>query len=318
MKPSSLFTSSFSLIRPFLVYAVYLAVLLVSLDQFFVSLIIPMNPTTNYGKIYRFANEEHDDEIPLLGSSTVVRGLLPEELGPQFFNYGITATNFQKMEPLLRMELAKDKSTPIIIEMPPPFFQEHPRPKIRMEDYLPFLHQDTFGQFMKNYDFYKPWHAVPGMRFYGYYTRYLSAAANQQLPPDMFYTRGAKYIKKKTGMKKKADFIEFRRKNPVIYVCSPKLLERFKQLLAQTNRPIVMVVSPFHPVTYEVGFDLENYVRLFEQLESEFPHVKGFIADGRNYDDELFLDTSHLNYWGALKFTEELRSALVNFGIIAR
>lgn len=286
------------------------------MDYLFTSLVIDSNVTTNYYKLKRLAEENHTEEIPLFGSSTVLRGLLPNELGTDFYNYGITATNYQKMEPLLLTELDKDKKTPIIIEMPPPFFYDREQPNIRMEDILPLSNQKHFHDFMVTYQLWEPWYKIKGLRYYGSFTIYLSAYIDQSLPPGMYFSKGSKSVKKRITSEQLEQFIESREENPVGFSASQNLISRFEKIVSSTDREIVMVVSPFHRIVYESGFDLEEYKSLFKQLEANHSNLKGFIFDGKEYPDELFLDTSHLNYWGAMRFTSELKHKLIKSGVI--
>lgn len=312
----SIFNSKTSLVRPFVVYLSIFFVLIVAVDYLFTSLIIDSNVTTNYYKLKRLVDENHTEEIPLFGSSTVLRGLLPDELGTEFYNYGITATNYQKLEPLLLTELDKYKKTPIIIEMPPPFFYDREQPNIRMEDVLPLSDQKHFHDFLVNYQFWEPWHQIKGLRYYGFYTAYLSALIDQSLPPGMHFSKGSKTVKRRIVPELFNQFVEDRENNPVAFSASQNLISRFEEIVSNTDRQIIMVVSPFHRIVYESGFDMEEYRSLFKQLEAKHTNLKGFIFDGREYSNELFLDTSHLNYWGAMKFTSELKQKLLTSGII--
>lgn len=296
-------------------YLLITLVVLLGLDRLFSEQIFAYNKTTNYYKLQRLVEQNNPDEIPLFGSSTVLRGLLPEVLGENFHNYGITATNFQKMEPMLLVELSKNKDTPIIIEMPPPFFEERPRPNIRMEDFLPVADRREFRNFLKTYDFTRPWHVIPGMRYFGYYSTYFGSFVNRELPKGMYFSRGAKYVKRKLSPEGWDVLKEKRMKEPVKFSASQSLINRFMQMASQTKRDLILLVSPYHSIVYEAGFDLEHYKELFSKLEREFPNVKGIIVDGSQYGDDLFLDTSHLNYWGAEKFSNTLRESLDSLGV---
>lgn len=313
-------TSSFKirLLVILLRYAVIALAILFALDRVFSGYIIVANPTTNYAKLLRLVYEDHPDEIPLLGSSTVLRGILPEQLGENFYNFGITATNFQKLEPMLRVELAKDKKTPVIIEMAPQFFFKRPKPNIRIEDFLPVNQNPYFKEFMKAYNFHEPWHGIPGARYFGEYTRYLGTYSNTALPPKLYFSKGGKILKKRTSKEEFEKFKEIRTEQPMNYSATPELIARFEDIVADTKRPIIVIVAPFHPIVYETGFSMGPYRELLQGWESKFPHLRSHIADGRTYDENLFLDTSHLNYWGAVKYSNELKDAFSAFGIIAQ
>jgi hypothetical protein len=218
---------------------------------------------------------------------------------------------------MLKVELAKNKETPVIIEMAPQFFFERPKPNIRMEDFLPVSQNAYFREFMKAYDFHQPWHSIPGARYFGEYTRYMGAYSNTELPPKLYFSKGGKILKKRTSKEEFEKFREIRMEQPMDYSATPELVARFEEIVAGTKRPIVVIVAPFHPLVYETGFSIKPYQELFSRWENKFPHVRGHIADGRTYEENLFLDTSHLNYWGAVKYSDELKAAFSRFGIIA-
>ena len=287
-------------------------------DKVFTKYIVLKNETTNYYKLYRLVHETHNEEIPILGSSTVLRGYLPDTLGSNFYNYGITASNFQKVEFQLKVELAKDKNTPIIIDLPPPFFYDKDQPNIRIEDFLPIVDISEVSQFMNEYDYAQPWHHLPGIRYFGYYLTYVGAYYREgKMPKRMGVDKGAKFVRTRQTAQEFERLAQWRKENPIPIQISEKMVERFKNLVkSHPNRQIVLVVSPFHKAAYESGTDLKVYINLIQRLENDLPNIKGLVFDGTNYPDDYFLDTSHLNYWGAVYFSKELRRVLIQEGVI--
>ncbi len=65
-------------------------------------------------KLQRLINENHNDEIPIFGSSRAEKGYLPDSLGDNFYNYGLPNQSFDVTAFLLQFELQKNKQ---LVEM---------------------------------------------------------------------------------------------------------------------------------------------------------------------------------------------------------
>ena len=88
-----------------------------------------------------------------------------------------------------------------------------------------------------------------------------------------------------------------------------QLLAKFNQLINSTDRKIIVVVSPYH----------QSFFKKFKNIEIANEYLYNLntrdnieVFDLRSYitDDKLFLNTSHLNYKGAKKFTKKLKQLL--------
>ena len=66
-------------------------------------------------KIERILHEKHGNEIPIFGSSRAEGNIIPSMLDDDCFNYGISGAQANIWLFLLEKELAKNKSTPIVI-----------------------------------------------------------------------------------------------------------------------------------------------------------------------------------------------------------
>ena len=151
--PSSISSFRALLLRVGLPMLLIAVVGLPLLDWVFTDTIIMANKKTRTYKMDRLYNEVHEGEIAMFGSSTVYRGYLPDSLGPQFYNYGMYGSNFQKVSLLLMQELSKPKTTPIVLDWHPKWLTFRDSVPIQLEDYLPqtqhpaikyFLHGETW------------------------------------------------------------------------------------------------------------------------------------------------------------------------------
>src|SRR4051812_1211544 len=63
-------------------------------NYFFEKVIILNSELCGVYKINRIISETHPNEIPIFGSSRAEYGLFPDSLGHDFFNYGLSATQY--------------------------------------------------------------------------------------------------------------------------------------------------------------------------------------------------------------------------------
>ena len=75
------------------------------------------------------------------------------------------------------------------------------------------------------------------------------------------------------------------------------------------NRFFVFLVLPVHKSFF---YHYRNYDKLEELVKelNAFSNVRVFNSCKENYPDSLFLDSVHLNYYGAIKFTHDLKDSL--------
>ena len=66
-------------------------------------------------KINKIITEDNSQEIPLFGSSRAEGIFIPDELGTNFYNYGISGTQDNVMLFFLQQEVSKKKNAPIIL-----------------------------------------------------------------------------------------------------------------------------------------------------------------------------------------------------------
>ena len=77
--------------------------------------IIYKTQTNGAYKVNRILNENHQNEIPIFGSSRAGANIIPSELGENYFNYAISGGNANIWLFFLEQELKKNKTTPILI-----------------------------------------------------------------------------------------------------------------------------------------------------------------------------------------------------------
>jgi len=85
------------------------------LDYFFEKEVIFGSQMTGAYKVNRILTKTYPDEIPIFGSSRAEGGFIPDSLGPNFFNYGISATRYDVTLFFLEQECKKEKKDPYIL-----------------------------------------------------------------------------------------------------------------------------------------------------------------------------------------------------------
>ena len=320
MKNSRLSTSSFKglALRILLPLALLAVVGLPLLDSWFTNNVILVNTKTRTFKLDRLFNEVHEDEIAMFGSSTVYRGFLPDSLGPQFYNYGMYGSNFQKVKLLLEEELSKPKTTPIVLDWHPRWLFHRDSVPIQLEDYLPHIGNPRIQTFLKQYGYNQPWHRVPAIRYYGYFEGYVGAYGRRNaLPPKFGFNKGCKYFKPSTAPDKMAAFVRKRLAMDMSFTFDQGLQKELETLIAQhPQRTFVLVASPLHESVQRAGGDLAPLRSYLNDLEQRFANVVGLVYDGRTYTDDYFLDTMPLNHKGAKRFSAQMRDDLRARGVI--
>lgn len=293
-------------------------VALPAIDYWVSHSLILANKKTRTFKLNRLFNELHENEIAMFGSSTVYRGYLPDSLGPQFYNYGMYGSNFQKVKLLLDEELSKPKTTPIILDWHPRYLFFRDSVPIQLEDYLPHTEHQRIQDFLEQYSYAKPWHRIPAVRFYGYFEGYFGAwSRRNHLPKRFGFNRGSKFFKPQTPPDVMQKFVDKRLKLDMTFTFDARLVAQLEGLVAMhPQRPFVFVVSPLHESVQRAGGDLEPVRDYLTRLQGRYPNVFAYVFDGRDYTDDFFLDTMHLNYKGAKRFSAELRDKMRADGLI--
>ena len=114
-----------------------------------------------------------------------------------------------------------------------------------------------------------------------------------------------------------AQFVEKRLSIDMTFTFDAPMVSLLERLIeANYDRTFVLVVSPLHESVARAGGDLTPVRNYMATLEQRFRNVVCLVYDGRNYTDDYFLDTMHLNHKGAKRFSAQLRDDLRARGVI--
>lgn len=315
------FTSSFDLkINLYIISLVsgcYL--LLLGIDLLWTEQVVYARDWYESSIVRRSLRNNNPQEIPIYGSSMAQRCYIPEELGPNFYNYGMAGANFQKLYPLLENEFAKSRSTPVIIDVHSNFFNYHENSSIRAKSFIAEAGNPRIEELLKDFDRFSPAFRIPGFRYFGFYSDYWKDFRDNQVREKAnYFNRGGAFHLPETPREEFEAYVRQRLATFNPFTVSPNLETRFLRLLeSRPDREIILVISPSHRSAYGTEIQFDEMVKYLKQLEDKFPNVTYLAFDGRDYPDDHFKDTLHPNYLGAQRFTKSLRPELQSLGVIS-
>lgn len=170
------------------------------------------NPLSDVDRI-KHLYAENGDEIPIFGTSKAHYHYCPKDMGLNAFNYGIDGASYEITDVLLQIELAKSKTTPVIIEL------QHRDTGLLTDPgkFIPFVSDPRFRQLLDRYHAMQWRYYIPGIRFFGHYDSFLK---------DYVWLRMG-MTKVTNGYSEVANPIQFNR---------AKMDQYIKERLAYTNR----------------------------------------------------------------------------------
>jgi len=254
-------------------------------------------------KVNRILTKTIKSEIPIFGSSRAQSNFVPSVIDNNCFNYGIDGTQVNIWLFFLEQELKKKKKTPIIINF----------------DLSGLISADgDIGNYIPNWNATKSiltykeeyYYNIPLIKYFGQYENYLKYYLNEKINLTKVTDNGGSFEKNKLIKLKFEYLIKKREKSSSSFKLNKQLSSKLIRLISSTNRRIIFVVSPLHN-SYFNKFDNIKKADNYLSSLSQFKNVT--IIDMRNYimDDDLFMNTTHLNYEGAIKFTKRLKEELL-------
>ncbi len=304
--------SSISNFKRYVVKIVFPVLLLVGIIAavftfWFERKIILGNESCGAYKINRIINRTDVTEIPIFGSSRAEASFVPEILGSNYFNYGLEGTQENVMLFFLREECSKRyKQSPMIIVN-----IDLDGINTKSGDLANYLYNaDHEGVKQLMADRYEAHYSIPFIKYIGQFENYFRYYLNNRMQLTKYSDKGA-FIDKVVLPKKIMDeLIEYRRKNQDVFLHEPELKkEFFKVINAFRERQFVFVIPPYHScyfTNYKNPEDAKTFVNELKTL----PNVKVFDFSSVIYPDSLFINTTHLNYNGAVRFTKEFKDSL--------
>lgn len=298
-------TSSFrrALLRVLLPVPAVIVVLCLLVDKLFFTQVILKNTTAGSYKTWRVFNEMHKEEIPIFGSSRAAGSYVSGEIDARCFNYGIEKTMIDLVSIFLTEELKKDKSGPIIINWDYEIFRAD---KGNVAHFIPSIDQPSIAGYVGGNTHW--FHHYPAVRFFNVYDDYLKSYIGERSGSSKI-SNGGFFV---TFTPTPAQFQKMaatRRKAIFTWTDQVEKQAAWEKLLGSTQRPIVLVVAPYHSSYYESFRNMEGATAYLNRLDA-LPNVMVLDFGRMPFPDSAYQNTTHVNYTGAVKFSRALGQEL--------
>lgn len=257
-------------------------------------------------KLHRI-KKTFEKEIPIIGSSRALGCYIPDRINDHCYNYGINDTAYPTHRYFLKKELAKDKATPIIINFDYHFFSQSIGD---INNYIPHYSEKDIKNILKTKKKDKFMYNLPFLKYFGAFEYYVKDKMNEKLQLTKFTSKGASIEKNELTQKKFNRLVEKRRLSKTAFEPNAENVEDFLAMIeAHPNRMIKIVVAPYHNSVFE---SFENISNVNEFLTSLNKHKNIDIIDLSHLElgNDQYLNTTHVNYNGAVVFSDTLKSVL--------
>jgi hypothetical protein len=257
-------------------------------------------------KVHRILYSDEKNEIPIIGPSTAQGGLIPGILGPNFFNYGIDGVQDDVMQFFLKEECKKTNANSHIVLVFTlsgfnyalgdinSYILDSDNPDVR----------DLIGKY------YKPYYRIPLIKYYGLYDSYLKDFLNERMMLTKFKDRGASVEKNALVPEKFNALVEERKETIGYYRNDSSLEQKFVGLIrSHPEKSFIILIPPLHPSFF---YNFKNYGDAQHYLFylSQFPNIHVLNYSQHFYPDSCYINTTHLNYKGAVLFNNLIRDTL--------
>lgn len=292
-------------------FATLYGLLLVN-DYVNLKLIFSSTNTSLY-KMYRLFKEPVQNEIPILGSSRAEAGLVPSELSPRAFNYGLSGSG--QWETLFHLKVVCDRKdvSLVIVNLDPWGIQG----KGGFQGHYALAHGSPMMKGYENQTKVAILDRVPGTRFYGRFRSNIGECLNSVLAATKKIDNGA-ILQRLSRNEEEWEYIIGKCKGAKFSVSEETWKEYQEVLHSHPNVTVVFVVSPVAPPWWD-RYEGEEKLHEFLCEASTLNNVRVIDMCSTNidkYDLSYFMDLTHLNEAGAHRFTRELKQKLEEMGLL--
>jgi hypothetical protein len=301
-------TSQFKkfMLRLFLPLMFILTVFLFLFTYFFEQTVILGSEICGAYKINRNISQTNPAEVPMLGSSRAQGSFLPDSLGNNYFNYGMDGVGYNVVLMMLEEECKKQKTEPMIVIN---FDMEGLRSMTGdIDNYLYNAGYPPVKQLLG--EDYKPYYSIPVIKYYSHFEMYTKYYLNDKMKLTKYTNKGASIEKNVLPEQKFYELVRQRESYVTTFENEPILEKRLFNLIQNNpSRQFVFVVSPYHQSYFNKYKNLPEAKRFLARLNA-IENVKVFDFSHDVYADNLFMNTTHINYDGALVFNKILKDSL--------
>ena len=287
---------------PFLVVAIFLGGFF---NFIFENKIILSSEISGAFKVNKIINKTDSNEIAFFGSSRAEGTFVPDSLVKNGFNYGMSGTQDDVLLFFLKQECKKRKNTPIVFNFDLDGFN------YSIGDISNYLYNSDNSEVknLLNKKFKNIYH-IPLFKYYGYFETYTKYYLNNRLNLTKFTNKGSS-IEKNELVKSKFNLLVKERLNQSTnFENDSALLNEFLSLVINNkNRNFILIVNPYHNSFFNKFYNYNRALTFFEEL-SKYPNIVVLNFAKLEFNDDMYLNTSHLNLKGALAFNKILKDSL--------
>jgi hypothetical protein len=284
---------------------------LIFTNKLFENYIILNSNISGAYKVNKLITKTDQFEIPIFGSSRAEGSYIPDLIGNNIFNYGMSSTQEDVTIALLMIEVNKKKNTPIIIN----FDLDGVNSNIGdISNYLYNSNNKIIENLIRNK--LEPFQMFFLLKYFGNYEFYFKNYLNSKYNFTKFTNKGASVEKNILTQKSFNDLVLLRRSTVTNFNNDPSILKRLFEIISKNkNRKFIFVIAPYHKSYFH---NFNSFVKFDKFVSMLKMHKNIYIVDFKNqvYQDSLFINTTHLNYQGAVKFSLALKDSLIKLKII--
>jgi hypothetical protein len=275
-------------------------------QYFFEKNIILGSESSGSYKVNRVLHGDDENEIPIFGASTAQGGFIPGILGPAYFNYGIDGIKEDVILFFLEQECKKVKKNPNIIVVLS--LEGFTHGLGELNSYIPNSNNPGVRKLLgDNYKFY---YKIPFIRYYGQYEWYVKDYLNERMMLTKYKDHGASIEKDILTKEKFQSLVEERSRWVDGFRHDSSLEKEFSDLITKNpGRHFIVVIPPAHPSYFYRYSNYDEALRYLSGL-SRIPNLSVLNYSHHFYPDDCYLNTSHLNYKGAVLFNDMLKDTL--------
>ncbi|HMN04701.1 MAG TPA: hypothetical protein PKD45_03160 [Flavobacteriales bacterium] len=292
------------------------------------------DPQSNQSKVRRLILSDDPGEIAVFGSSKARSAFIPDSLGPTVYNYAMEKSNFDVVEFLLETELAKERKTPVIIELNHRFFIHAPRQTIDAATFTPNLGLPGVREFLERSDRFEYRFLVPGLRYFGAVKEALRKGLNDEGSATRAAVKGGMFTERAAPPALLANQVAARERSIalrekltrdmhdvkavvsaedrkrleyldafLLFSAPPERVARFEELLAsRPDRQFLMAYTPQHWSELKGIANFGDITDLFAGIQERHPNFHFYDYSHMELPDDAFKNSSHLNNKGARAF----------------
>lgn len=323
-----------TLVRNSAFFLIAFTVIALCVDQLVQRRFIFNDPASNPSKVRRLVQSEDPREIAVFGSSKGRSAFIPDSLAPTVYNYSMERGNFDIVEFLLATELAKPRTTPVLLEFNHRYFIHAPHFTIDMATFAPNVGEPGVKDFLRKNDRLEARFMIPGLRYFGSIEGYIQkgldeggTTTRQSVKGGLFTERAVEPVQMANQVAARERSIARREKlehakndvkeaisaedryrltalNSLLLFNAPKeRVARFAELVAsRPDRQILVAYTPQHWSELKGIANFNEITALFDSLEQRHPNLHFYDYSHMELPDDAFKNSAHLNNKGARAF----------------